>query len=275
MGSDHQRDRLGQQPARHERQYQRRGPVQPLRVINHAQQGLLLRRDLLAGDDITVPAALTPAQVQQLTGAQDPRLAVAANAAKEDGQVIQFLAGAPELLARYRNAPPAARVLIDTAMDARRLGMGAGLPQAFLEAAAPGYLTDDQWDGLGEDWLGQALAYAAVPCNGARGPLTRIRPRPSAFRTRKSGPGADSGQPEGSPSGPLYRLADYLDQLGRAERESKLPPPSFWARLAITSRLPPCPVSRRGRAHAGCTGSRQCCSRIPCATASRAALPNC
>ena len=96
-----------------------------------------------------------------------------------DGEVIQFLAGAPELLARYRNAPPAAAALIYAAMDARRLGMGAGLPQAFLEAAAPGYLTDAEWDGLGEDWLEQALAYAAVPCKGVRGPLTRIRPRPA------------------------------------------------------------------------------------------------
>jgi hypothetical protein len=49
-------------------------------------------------------------------------------------------------------------------MDARRLGMGAGLPQAFMEAAAPGYLTDDQWDALGEDWLEQASN--AEPCNG-------------------------------------------------------------------------------------------------------------
>ena len=49
---------------------------------------------------------------------------------------------------------------------------------AVLEAAAPGYLTGDQWDALGEDWLEQALAYTAVPCKGARGPLTRIRPRP-------------------------------------------------------------------------------------------------
>ena len=64
--------------------------------------------------------------------------------AAQDGQVIQFLAGAPELLARYRNAPPAAAALIHAAMDARRLGMGIGLPQAFLEAAAPGYLTDDR-----------------------------------------------------------------------------------------------------------------------------------
>ena len=110
--------------------------------------------------------------------------------AAQDGQVIQFLAGAPELLARYRNAPPAAAALIHAAMDARRLGMGIGLPQAFLEAAAPGYLTDAEWDALGEDWLEQALAYTAVPCKGVRGPLTRIRPRPArsrASRTRLPG----------------------------------------------------------------------------------------
>ena len=149
-------------------------------------------RELLAGHDITVPAAFTAAQLQRLGEAGDARLAQAA-AGAQDGQVIQFLAGAPELLARYRNAPPAAAALIHAAMDARRLGMGIGLPQAFLEAAAPGYLTDAEWDALGEDWLEQALAYTAVPCKGVRGPLTRIRPRPA--RSRAPGPGSrDSGE---------------------------------------------------------------------------------
>jgi hypothetical protein len=138
-------------------------------------------RELLAGHDITVPAAFTPAQLDQLGKTGDPRLALAATAAR-DGQVIQFLAGAPELLARYRNAPPAAAALIDAAMDARRLSMGAGLPRAFLEAAVPGYLTATEWDALGEDWLEQALAYAAVPCKGVPGPLTCIRPRPAQVR---------------------------------------------------------------------------------------------
>ena len=143
--------------------------------------------------------------------------------------MIQFLAGAPELLARYRNAPPAAAALIDAAMDARRLGMGAGLPQAFLEAAAPGYLTDAEWDALGEDWLEQALAYAAVPCKGARGPLTRIRPRPArpAARSRGDQPGSMAAA-----AGPLYRLADYLDQHGRAHRASQIPPAEFWSAAA-------------------------------------------
>ena len=142
-------------------------------------------RELLDGHDITVPAAFTAAQLQRLSEAGDARLAQAA-AGAQDGQVIQFLAGAPELLARYRNAPPAAAALIHAAMDARRLGMGIGLPQAFLEAAAPGYLTDTEWDALGEDWLEQALAYTAVPCKGVRGPLTRIRPRPARSRASRA-----------------------------------------------------------------------------------------
>ena len=72
-------------------------------------------------------------------------------------------------------------------MDARRLGMGVGLPQAFLAAAAPGYLTGAQWDALGEDWLEQALAYTSVPSKGASGPLTRIRARPAAPAARHRG----------------------------------------------------------------------------------------
>ena len=144
--------------------------------------------------------------------------------------MIQFLAGAPELLARYRNAPPAATALIHAAMDARRLGMGAGLPQAFLEAAAPGYLTDDQWDALGEDWLEQALAYTAVPCKGARGPLTRIRPRPARHAARDRG---DQSGSMATAAGPLYRLADYLDQHGRAHRASQIPPVAVWDALTV------------------------------------------
>ena len=184
-------------------------------------------RELLAGHDITVPAAFTPAQMSQLAQAGDARLALAARSAP-DGAVIQFLAGAPELLARYRNAPPAAAALIDAAMDARRLGMGVGLPQAFLEAAAPGYLTDAEWDALGEDWLEQALAYTAVPCKGVRGPLTRIRSRPARHaRGRGDQPGSMAAV-----AGPLYRLADYLDQHGRVHHAGQIPPAEFWSAAA-------------------------------------------
>ena len=192
-------------------------------------------RELLAGHDITVPAAFTAAQMRQLSEAGDARLAQAA-AGAQDGQVIQFLAGAPELLARYRNAPPAAAALIHAAMDARRLGMGVGLPRAFLEAAAPGYLTDAEWDALGQDWLEQALAYTAKPCKGVRGPLTSIRPRPASSRAPRPG-SRDSGEQlagglASTADVPLYRLADYLDQHGRHHRKGQFPPAGFWAAAA-------------------------------------------
>ena len=79
-------------------------------------------RELLAGHEIRCPPRSPSEQLRQLEGAGDPRLAQAA-AGSRDGQVIQYLAGAPELLHRYDNAPPAAGALIDAAMDARRLGM--------------------------------------------------------------------------------------------------------------------------------------------------------
>jgi transcriptional regulator with XRE-family HTH domain len=49
-------------------------------------------RELLAARDITVPAALTAQQLEQLPALGDPRLTQATEAA-EGGQVIQFLAG--------------------------------------------------------------------------------------------------------------------------------------------------------------------------------------
>ena len=181
------------------------------RTDAHAQA-----RELLSGRDISVPAAFTEDQARQLTRFADPRLAMAAQA--RDGQVAQFLAGAPELLARYHNAPPEAAALITTAMDARRLGMRVALPLAFLQAAAPGYLTEDQWDGLGEDWLEMVLEYTAATCKGTRGPLTRIRPLPAL----DSAPDA----------GVTYRLADDLDQHGRQARRAIFPPARFWAAAA-------------------------------------------
>jgi hypothetical protein len=173
-------------------------------------------RTLLIGSDIAVPDAFTgPAlrAVQAAAGA-DPRLAEAATHA-EDGHITQFLAGGPALLERYRNAPPAAKALIEAAMDARRLGHGLYLRHGLLEAAVPGYLTDQQWDELAEDWLEQALAYCAKPCRGARGPLTRVRPRP--------------GHP--ALAQPHYRLADYLEQASRAMRGTVLAPAALWDAL--------------------------------------------
>ena len=189
-------------------------------------------RTVLAGTDIPVPPAFTEPELRDLprAAAADVRLQMAVAEAR-DGQVTQNLAGVPELLARYRHAPAAAKALIQAAMDARRLGHRTALPHALLAAAAAAYLTDTEWDALGEDWLEQALAYTAQPCKGASGPLTRIRPRPTRPGTR-DGNDQRPGGPADPGGGPVYRLADYLDQHGRRHRNSQFPPAGFWAAVA-------------------------------------------
>ncbi|MET9818159.1 MULTISPECIES: AAA family ATPase [unclassified Streptomyces] len=167
----------------------------PGSVDPHAQA-----RAQLTDHDLPIPPVFSDTDLRSLAehAKGDPRLAYAAHHA-DAGAITQYLAGAPALLQRYHTASPGARALIEAAMDVRRLGHNPSLTLALLEAAASGYHSDDQWDLLGEDWLEQALAYTAKPIRGARGPITRIRPRP--------------GQP--APAQPHYRLADYLEQHGR------------------------------------------------------------
>jgi uncharacterized protein YidB (DUF937 family) len=180
------------------------------------------RRTLLEGRRITVPAAFTAAQAAALRQSGDPRLASAG--AADSGQVAQFLAGAPVLLDRYRDAPPPAQAVIESAMDSRRLGHGLALPHALLKAAAPFYMSDADWDSAGDDWLEQALAFTAEPCKGTAGPVTRIRPRPAPVQAAGNTPPA--------PGGPAYKLADYLDQHGRRHRAAGFPPDEFWSAAA-------------------------------------------
>ena len=102
-----------------------------------------------------------------------------------------------------------------------RLGMGAGLPQIFLEAAAPGYLTDAEWDALGEDWLARTSpGLHRRPVQGRpRVPEPHPPPPSQPRRPHPRGPAASMT----AAARPLYRLADYLDQHGRAHRASQIP----------------------------------------------------
>ncbi len=84
------------------------------------------------------------------------------------------------------------------------------LLRAFLETAAPGYLTDTEWELLPGDWLEQALDDTAKPAKGVRGPLTPIQPRP--------------GVRSSSAGGPAWQLADFLDQHGHRARREEIPP---------------------------------------------------
>jgi hypothetical protein len=175
-------------------------------------------RELLDGTDVDVPGAFTASDLTGLSRHDDPRLRHAGRYAT-GGRITQYLAGAPQLLDRYRKAPPAVRAVVDVAIDARRLGHLPAIPHALLEQAVPGYLDDDEWNHLGPDWFEGALAYAAEMCHGARGLLTPVRPRP--------------GEPA-VPGHPVYRLADYIEQTGITQRARLYPPSSFWQAAAAT-----------------------------------------
>ncbi|MFC9670031.1 tetratricopeptide repeat protein [Streptomyces sp. NPDC056949] len=168
----------------------------------------------------------------------DPRLAQAVEMA-EGRHVIQYLAGGPVQLERCRSASDGARAVIETAMDARRLGFASALPRSLFEGAAHGYLTDQQWEALPEGWLDQGLEWASERLRGIPGPLTRIRPRPDA-------PGL---------SEPHYRMADFIAQHGRTTRGTEQVPVTLWNALTahVTDRndIGRLVESARSRSHFG------------------------
>ncbi|NYV73947.1 helix-turn-helix transcriptional regulator [Streptomyces sp. UH6] len=184
-------------------------------------------RELLAGRTVAVPDHFDQAALRTaITLAQegDSLLADALSRAEADGRVTQDLAGAPELLRRYQHGTPAARALLEAAMDARRLGMSLHLPQAFLTDAAADYLTDRDWDQLTNDWVEAAYTDLARPVHGKQVPLSRTNPRPA--RRLPTGPAPTRATVPSA--GPMRRLADYLEQHGRTVRHHLCPPASFW-----------------------------------------------
>ncbi|MGW5640461.1 helix-turn-helix domain-containing protein [Streptomyces sp. NPDC003832] len=185
-------------------------------------------RELLAGRTVAVPDSFDATALTVAAGlaeAGDQLLADALTRTR-DGRVTQDLAGAPELLNRYQHPKTAAaRAVLEAAMDARRLGVGLHLPHAFLVDAAPGYLTDTDYDHLTDNWAEAAFAELAEPVHGKQAPLRRTTPRPPQ---RPPAPTTDAGTPSLRPSVPVFRLADYLEQHGRTTRRHLCPPASFW-----------------------------------------------
>jgi hypothetical protein len=194
-------------------------------------------RELLAVcRTISVPDAFTEAdhRVLATVAASDPRLHEAAVLAR-GGEVIQYLAGAPELLQSYEGAPPATRALIHAAMDARRMGCGPQLPLALLEAAALSELTEPQRAAARRgSWLSEALTHCdARPDLGIPGILTPVG---SGTADSGGGPAHAAGAGARQEEQDLYQLADYLDLHGRRKRANQMPAPGFWAAAANHAR---------------------------------------
>jgi hypothetical protein len=167
---------------------------------------------------IDVPDRFTEsdlAQVQKIA-ARDLRLAVALST-KHGHKVTQVLAGGPDLIDRWHNAPnPYCRAVITAAIDTRRLGHLSVLSAEILHAAAAVYLDGPQRAAARPEWFDEALSYARKPVKGAIAPLTATS--------------QTVGQIDG------YLLADYLDQHGRAARRRTPVPNSLWTALASHAR---------------------------------------
>ncbi|WP_330457688.1 hypothetical protein OIB37_12665 [Streptomyces sp. NBC_00820] len=184
-------------------------------------------RELLAGRILRLPDAFDApalAAAKALAENGDQLLADALTRVGTDGRLAQDLGGGPALVERFRTGPPTVRALLEAAMDARRLGVGLHLPQAFLTNAVSDYLHDTDYDQLTDDWAEQAYAYLAKQVHGKQAPLRRINPRPQ----RRPGPLTPDSTPSPQPAGPVFRLADYLEQHGRTTRRHVCPPASFW-----------------------------------------------
>ncbi|MFD0279899.1 hypothetical protein ACFVHB_39235 [Kitasatospora sp. NPDC127111] len=193
-------------------------------------------RDLLTGAStvcLNVPDALTAEQCEELrtladgaaTGCSDARVAAALEAGiPDDGRVIQYLSGGPELLAAYRDETlfsPVEHALITAALDARRLGHAQPISAELLAAAADGYLSARQRPS-DPDWATTALADIT---RGYRGGDPHNRSDIFHTLTALTSHVSRSGSPQ------AYVPADYLDQQTRHCREDQLGPASLWDSL--------------------------------------------
>ncbi|MCX5078675.1 hypothetical protein OHA84_36740 [Streptomyces sp. NBC_00513] len=192
-------------------------------------------REILAGRILAVPDTFDEEALSvtaALAQGGDALLEDALGRAKAHGRLAQELAGATELQRRYDNGTPAVRALLEAAMDARRLGVGLRLPQSFLTEAAVDYLSDHDYDRLGDDWPAHAYTELARSVHGHQPPLYESALRP-VRRPDSAAPDTATAPGLTAPAGPLMRLADYLEQHGRLARGSLCPPASFWAAANI------------------------------------------
>jgi hypothetical protein len=214
-------------------------------------------RDLLEGSRtrrLVVPDHLVDAQMDGLAelAGWDPRLAAALAGSGPGGHVIQHLTSGPELVDGYTSGglfASAEHALVTAALDARRLGHQAPIPQRLLTAAADGYLSP--WQRPGEaNWNSGALE-AITTGKRADGSRTAVRSALTALRVYRTSSGSVTA---------AYEPDDYLDEHIRAVRQTQLGPPQLWDALVDSTRSPE-DLNRLGQA-AYCRGLYRYAARL-------------
>lgn len=171
---------------------------------------------LLSGNVIAVPDSFTDQELQRAENHQliqsDSRLRNAVGRGNH-GRVAQTLSGVYAIRHQYADSNPAERAILWAATDAHRLSSRwRSIPARFLHDAAPGYLTDTQWQEA-QPWSAvfeKAIDRLTTRVCGSGGLLDRHIPRPNSKQ--------DNG----------YQLTDVLEQELRGTRFTEFPPAEFW-----------------------------------------------
>lgn len=200
------------------------GPVVVVATLWPTEHGELTKRGdanaqaravVRATTVVDVPDVFTAAELRAVEDLHDASLDTAIMVGRR-GTITQTLAAGPQLVDHYTSAVPPrgayGKAVITAAIDVRRLGHASPVSSAFLKAAAPGYLTEQQRATAdSETWFEDALAYAREKVMDVAQALEAV--------TVPDGMGALPG---------VYRLNDFLDHHARAARRCEFPPDSFW-----------------------------------------------
>ncbi|MFI6712718.1 hypothetical protein ACIBF7_40195 [Nonomuraea sp. NPDC050478] len=167
---------------------------------------------------ISVPDAFTPTELRNAhqVAERDSRLATALTAMDNGYGVTQTLAGGPDLMSRWEDAPdPYKRAVVNAAIDARRLGHLSPLSAELLHKLSAASLNGPQRAAAPPGWFEDSLGYACEPLRGGISLLTAT----SRAENRVEG----------------YVLADFIHQQGRAARRCSPVSDEMWRALAVHS----------------------------------------
>lgn len=160
---------------------------------------------------IDVPPIFVPSDLDRARIAFGPQFQDTVRAAADSGELVQNLAGGPQLVELFETAEPYLSAVLAAAMDLHRIGFTAPVPRATLKAAAYGQLSPRHRARRPDGWFHTALNRATKP----------VKATVSAVEPARSGP--DGYGPDG------YVLADYLQQYANRCRSTISIRPELWA----------------------------------------------